>query len=509
MNTRLFWLLLVFAALAVGYGILRLRDFQQEQLALAFEDEVSQVLVAEKIEDELERCLKTPNPTEFEWSSDIVDAFCRLGTRKLVSWNEIREAVASNHPEVLQQIFDSYATRNFDEKQHGLLTWALKTRFENSESDRLEVIQQWLTEDPHSSYALTARGLHELAQAEDSRGENLANKIPRESLASMRAFSAQAYDDLNAAVQRNGRALPAYHGLIVLGMMNGNRALVESSVKAALAVDPADHSIYTDWLHAEEPRWGGSMAAMEAAVALGLSHADENPLLKRLKARPYCYRAEMTNCAECNSQGIEGEKKALKLYESAAALAPDICVFDGAGDTAVRAGDPKEAVRFFSQAYRFLGNKSFVIRRSIALQDLGKSQSALDSIENILRDDPTNVEALDHKGWVYLGMQRVKDAEDAFRKAFEVDSTDRQASAELVLIYTDRMGKPDRATEVIDQLARENPRSPRIPLLRSVVDKAHCREYLGQYLKMVDGTNVDAYEERDIARAKKRLAELH
>ena len=119
-------------------------------------DEIRGYLDAEKTTDRLQRCLTYPNPSGFKWDAKVVDAFCRLSLRKMISWKEITAALDEHHPEVLQQAFDSYLDRTFEPGQHGFLTWTYWWMFQNPSAEEEKVTQQWVEEDPGSAHALAS-----------------------------------------------------------------------------------------------------------------------------------------------------------------------------------------------------------------------------------------------------------------------------------------------------------------------------------------------------------------
>lgn len=479
-------------------------------------DEIRGYLDAEKTADRFERCLTYPNPSGSRWDAKVVDAFCRLSLRKMISWKEIKTALDEHRPEVLQRAFDSYLSKTYEPGQHGFLTWTYWWMFQNPSAEEEKVTQQWVDEDPDSAYALVARGTHYVAAAWKTRGSKLAKETSKENFARMNEFLDKAAADFHEALRRNHRLIAAYHGMFNIAQLRGDSGLLRSTVRHALKLDPADQWVYDDWFDNVEPRWGGSSADMLGVVEEATKHADENPLLDRIRARPMCYVAEMTECTNCGSrESIKGRAlQALHMYEEAGSDTPATCFLQRAAYAAETAGDDVSLVRYASQTYRFLDNEDQALRRALALQRLGKPDWGLESVDHLLATNPRHVQALTYRGWLLDGLGRPKDAEQAFLAVVGIEPANRYANTELVRLYVDKLNEPDKAADVVSRLKAANPKNPRVWLLEAALhrpgsDDAACRDALQKYLELVDQNDSDAYEQRDIERAKSRLTELN
>ena len=141
-----------------------------------------------------------------------------------------------------------------------------------------------------------------------------------------------------------------------------------------------------------------------------------------------------------------------------------------------------------------------------------KPDLALDSVDVVLKQQPKNVEALNYKGWVYQEQHKWNDAEASFHAAVQIDPDNREANTELVNLYAGALHKPDEAKKIVDRLMSEDPKNPRAWLLSVALDHCndakHCKMALANYLLFVDKASADSYEQRDIDRATKRMAEF-
>jgi tetratricopeptide (TPR) repeat protein len=471
--------------------------------------EFAAIQTAEKISDPYDRCMAYPDPPEFKWDRKIVDAYCALGLRKAISTQELRAELQQGHTASLKNTFDSYVSKNYEPGQHGFLIWVFRELFDYDHG--AELAGEWVKADPESSYALAGRGVGYLRQAWKARGSKYVRDTPEINFINMRNLAEKARADFEEAARRSPRLIVAYASLIQLAQLTSDDRLLSEAAEKALALDPADQWIYDRWLDALAPQWGGTGADRQRIIDRGLQHADENPLLKRLAARPACMEAEVAEfCRSCKTQ--QNARVALDAYRRAAAVGPIACVIDGAADAAERAGDSEAVVRFSSQSYRFSRRFEPLYRRALTLQSLGKPELALESVDNVLNQQPNNVEALNYKGWVYEEQHKASDAESEFHAAAQIDPDNREANTELVNLYLGALRKPDEAKKIVDRLMSENPNNPRAWLLSAVLDhgkdEQHCKLALGKYLQLVDKADPDSYEQRDIDRATKRLAEL-
>ncbi len=246
-----------------------------------------------------------------------------------------------------------------------------------------------------------------------------------------------------------------------------------------------------------------------------MRHADENPLLKRMQARPYCEEAdEVEMCRSCSaSETQQHSRDAVEFFKKAAAIVPSACALRDGADAAERAGDYETAVRLDAQAFRFgIGDLYPLFRNVLSLQKLGQSELALSTADVAIRLRPGDPETYVHKGWVYQGMGKPGEAEKAFVKAAGIDKDNREALSELVMLYTHELNDPTKGKAIVDRLMSENPDNPRAWLLSAVLDRGkdekRCKVALDKYLALVDRNRADSYEQRDIDRATARVKEL-
>lgn len=495
-----------------GYPSAELDAHVRPQPSAQFAKEYAQVSAAEAITDKLQRCLAYPNPPEFHWDPKVVEAFCRLSLRSMISWDELSDALAKNHPEVLDQSFSAYLEKTYQPNQHGLLIWTYWRMFAGTSPKIESATKRWTVIDPNSPFALAARGTYLLASAWQARGSKFAADTPEINFTRARELATMAKLEFDRVIQVSPRMIDAYYGNMGVAQLIDDHALLEQSAREALDLDPADKWIYDLWMDASGPKWGGSAQQMMVIARLASKHAADNPLLKLEEAAPICEAATQYYCSDCRTDK-NWYRPLLDLYRKAFAVGPVPCALNAAGGLAeLIGGDDESVVRYDTQAYRFTGDTKELLRSALALQRLGKTEWALQRVDMLLRQWPTYVEALLYRGWILEYAHRAAEAEHVFRDVLQIDPYNREANTELVGLYVGVLRQHARAEDLVGRLMKANPSNPRAWLLEAALDKngsvKQCKFDLERYLSLVDTTTADSYEQRDIRRARARLAEL-
>lgn len=495
-RTQATWLLLLLAIPSIG-GLayfLGIRDGARSAVVVegptfkvpdGLNAELDRIQAAEKIEDPYERCMAYPNPVEFNWSPEVIEAMCKRLSRRMLGWKEVEDALDSKHPEKIDQAFESYLARN-EAGEHGYLTWTFSWMFESSSKWADDTTNHWVRIDPQSAYALAARGIHYSQAAWDARGSHFASETPEENFARMHEFVGKARADLQASLKLNPRLIAAYYGLLRttrLADSDDENKQRDAWIEQALALDPADQWIYQDWMGAVEPQWGGSLGEMEQVAERAGAHADANPPLALLKAEPLCQQADTLRCTHCEKDG----QKALDLYRQAGAIGPANCFLDGAGGAAVLAQDLPTATRYYSQAYRFLGKDEWLAYRAQNLRSLGRGAWALENLQNALARQPQNTTLLHALALAYVDAGRLGDVEKTYLEMLRIDPENTSAALDLSRLYTTGLKAPDKARPLVEGLLKRDPASALAWFAKTLLceaedDKACYRDAAGKFL---------------------------
>lgn len=511
--------LLALVAMAGGYAIYRFGVQQGEHTSSvpksgagpADSSEFAAIRAAERIEDPLQRCQAYPNPPELKWDAKIVAALCKRSNWGMIGWRQIQDALEQHHPETLDKVFDEYLARNYsDHESHGYLTWTFFWMFQGTSKWIDDTTRQWVEEAPQSAYALAARGIYFSEAAYKARGTEYANKTPDDNFRQMDEYVAKSREALTQSLRRNPRLIAAYHGLLHTSRLSHDGDQRQEWINKALLLDPADPWIYDDWMDAVEPKWGGSDALMNDVVEAASQHVAENPLLATVRARPLCYAAEERRCSDCQPNGA----MALDLYQQAGGFGPAACFLEGAGAAAVLAQDSRTAVRYYSQALRFLKRPEWLAYRAPPLRSLGENEWALQDLHDALAAEPRNTTALYSQGLAYADLGRLGDAEKSYLAVLAIDPDDRNAALAVSIQYlTDNspLHAPDKARPLIAHLIEHEPTLAQAWLLRAAIawtdkDAPVYIDAAQRYLKFVN--HDDAANKSDIEAIKTRISQV-
>ncbi|MEO7755347.1 MAG: hypothetical protein ABIS07_02120 [Dokdonella sp.] len=471
--------------------------------------ELDRIQAAEKIMDPYERCMAYPNPAEFKWSPKVIEAMCKQLAWRMLGWTEIEGALEQKHPEKIDQAFEGYRVRN-DAGEHGYLTWTLWWMFQSSSKWADDTTNKWVQTDPRSAYALAARGLHYAAAAYDARGEDGVDQTPKENFTRMHEFVRKAQADLHASLQRDPRLIAAYHGLLRMSRLGGDGngdAQRDAWIEQALALDPADPWIYQDWMDAVEPLWGGSLVEMRHVAERAATHAEVNPPLALLKAGPLCQQANALRCSDCEKDG----PRSLSLFREAGAIGPARCFLDGSGAAAVLAQDLPAATRYYSQAYRFLGNDEWLAYRAQNLRSLGRGAWALDNLQSALVRHPQNTVVLHALALAYTDAGRVGDVEKTYLEMLRIDPANAIAALDLSRLYVTGLKSPDKARPLVEGLLKRDPASAQAWFAKTMLceaedDKACYRDAAEKFL--VHANRSDPWQRANVESVNTKLAQI-
>jgi tetratricopeptide (TPR) repeat protein len=504
-TTRILLLLLAASAAIAGYFHLRGEHGERPSSQSATQIIMSQwpaIHAAEQIEDAAARCLAYPDMPGLSWKHELLEATCRWQSFRFMTAKDVKDALDNGHPEAVDETFRSYLDQHYtDPSKHGLIHRAYGALFANSTAETRALVERWTTLAPNSAFALAARGTYELQAGWDARGSDYAPQTPQANMDTMQALMQRAQVDFLDALRINPRLGWAHGELINLSKARGDRALLDRSVEAGLKLDPADERIYIEWMTASEPRWGGSLLAMQTVASRASTHIRENPYLALLAEKPQSYEA-------IRAWQRHDPMAALELFDKALATAPSGQDFQNAGDVAYQAAQLQRAVLYYSQAYRFGSASESVSWRAKALVDMGRPELAAQSLQEKTIASARSTADMVGVATGLHSLHRDSEAETLLVRILDHNPRDRDALDLLARLYLDSNPRQmDKAQAIIAKLTMYYPNYARGWLLSGVgkPDK-ECHEALRKYLELVDPQ--DPQERDNLIRAKKRLAEL-
>lgn len=248
---------------------------------------------ADLVEDRLQRCLAYPDLPGNRWPDGHADAHCRFHALEPLDVRTIEAYLAAGDAAALDRLLDEMLDRHYSAQEFGEdIDVALQALHDASAEIDL-LTSRWLELAPDSAYANLARASHLRQAAWSARGGAWARETPRESFQRMERFAEQALPLYREAIRIEPRLLPAYAGLLNLGILTSRDDLQREAIAGAQAQDPGCVEMARQRMNALEPRWGGSYEEMLSFGAELSRHLPRRPQLAIHVAAPYADRGDV------------------------------------------------------------------------------------------------------------------------------------------------------------------------------------------------------------------------
>jgi Tfp pilus assembly protein PilF len=435
-------------------------------------DEVKTFLAAAKqaeaIKDPLQRCLAYPDPPRSHWSHDAVATYCHYRLQPVISFAEAQALIQSGHAaELDRRLAQALHDQQTQAGSPGVLNQTFYQDFDNGSFDIRPTLDAWKRDSPTSAFAYAASGFAYVAMAANARGSAYMSDTPQSNVDAMDRLLSQADTDLRRALELNPQVTPAYVAMIDAGKMGPGRAYIDEAARRGLAAAPADYSIYSALMVAEQPKWGGSLYAMTGLARRAQAHARDNPLLVLLLAEGPAYAYDVCNC------------------ESRADWAADPTVFDNvaslnllfnAGSAAASNNHPELSVVYLSEALRFQSSTDAIRRkRAYDLAALGEFRMALDDANSLIAADPDNADNYQVLGMVYADMGDEPHAEKDLEEVLVLRPDDAAALVPLASIYINNTQEWDKGWDITNRILRGQPDSPAGWVMRATIQENQPR----------------------------------
>ena len=139
--------------------------------------------------------------------------------------------------------------------------------FETAERDLEPKLDAWVSATPDSFAPYLARGAHRFAVGVAGRGFEYVQKTHPENFSAMDAAFRPAVADLEQALSKNSRVVPALRNKLRIAFIGSEyRAQFEHIAKRAFAVCPGCFQVRVSHMVGLQPRWGGSYLKMAEAA---------------------------------------------------------------------------------------------------------------------------------------------------------------------------------------------------------------------------------------------------
>ncbi len=434
-------------------------------------DEVRNFLAAarqaETFNDPMQRCLAYPDPPHSHWSHVAAAAYCRYHFNVVLSLPEMQVLIQGGHAaELDRRLAQALQEQQSKPESAGLLDRIYYASFNSGSANVRPLLDAWKQASPHSAFAYAASGFDYVARASEARGTDYVRDTPPSQMDAMKNLLAKADEDLKRAVALDPKVTPAYVALINADRM-GDTSDAASAFEQGIAAAPADYSIYSAYLTALQPRWGGSLQRMARVIDSAQAHAGENPLLQLLPAEEL---AEDYDVCDCHSR---------------ADWLMDPVVFDNvagsnllerAGDAASTHNYPGLAVVYLSEALRFDPNLwRGRASRDYALTMLGEPDWAIQDANHLIDIAPKYAEGYNVRAYAYEAQHDYAHAAQDLVTATSLKRDDSWGLIELGNLYAHKTHEWDKGWDVADRLIRFYPEKPQGWLIRASIQKDQPR----------------------------------
>lgn len=386
---------------------------------------------AELTRDPLQRCLNYPDPPGSHWTPAAVHAYCRYRMQAFMPFADMQTLLQNGKAvELDKRMAVMLAAQQTRPDARGLLDRTFDLAFDGS-FDKRPILDAWKRDSPNSAFAYAASGLSYEKMAHAARGSAYSENTSADKQQSMLRLLQQADGDLQKAIELNPKIIPAYVAMISVGGLLGYDQYVHVAIKRALAADPANFSVYEAMLWDAQPKWGGSLHAMDAIDAAAKAHATENPLLTLLLEKRPAY--ELLHDCDCHSaQELANYTVIFDQVSVAAQLS-------GAAYAAESSHHLELAVVYFSEALRFdpyLADER--LHRIAGLNNFDESQWAVDEATDLMRASPGVAGPVQARGYSYTMLNDYTHAEKDMLAALALYPGDEQGLVRLEFLYVEQ-----------------------------------------------------------------------
>ncbi len=425
---------------------------------------------AELINDPLQACLAYPDPPRSHWSPAAVAAYCHYRTQPLMSFADIQTLIQNGQAAELDQRMARMLAANTQPYSRGVLDRTFEQNF-NGSFDVRQTLDAWKRAQPNSAFAYAASGYAYENMASDARGDQYIKDTPASNIESMKRLMQQADTDLRQAIALNSHITPVYLAMIHAGAMDsGDFAAnyVEDAGRTGLAVDPANYSLYDAMMWQAEPRWGGSIGAMQQINAAAQTHASENPVLVLLQSKTPGYD-KLDHC-DCHSE------VQLATYSTIFDQVSSARQLLNAGHAAELSRNLELAVVYFSEALRFdqtLSNER--LRRAFDLNNFDESQWAVDEATRLMQAAPGDEDPVMARAWSYEMLTDYTHAEQDLQAALAINPNDKRVLSELAGMYVNQTHQWDKGWITTGNLIKAYPNDAYGWILRADIQEHQPR----------------------------------
>lgn len=434
---------------------------------------------AEALADPLARCLAYPDPPGSHWAPDAVEAYCHYHVQPLPSFAEVKALIEHDRAaELDRRLAEALHLQQTKPEARGLLDRIYLKVFDTGSFDVRPTLDAWKRQSPDSAFAWAASGTAYVAMAAKARGSDYIANTSESNIRAMDNLTSEAVSDLQQAIRLDRAVTPAYTALIHAAGMDGGRDQVDAAIRQALDAVPDDYSIYNRAMWVQEPKWGGSLEAMDSLARRAQTHAAANPMLKLL--------LPMRSFYQVYEAGLPA-KDELARYPAVLDQLIDSPNLTWVGKLASHAGDQAAAAVYQSEVLRFVPEDDQArVNRAYALMDFDEGDWAVADLSRILARSPHDAFAREMRAYGYDLQEDYAHTEQDLRVLLTDDPRNLGLQMKLGLLYTDWGPRWDKSWAIADAMIHDEPQSPNGWLLRATIQQRQPRAGLNDTVRQID-----------------------
>jgi tetratricopeptide (TPR) repeat protein len=453
---------------------------------------------AEVIKDPLQRCLAYPNPPGSHWTPTVVNAYCQYRMQPLMSFAELQALIQNGQAaEADQRFAKMLAAQSTQLNARGRLDRTFDQDFDGSFEVR-EVLDAWKRASPKSAFAYAASGFAYEKMAHKARGSGYMQDTPASNVESMDRLLLQADADLRQAISLNPKVTPAYTAMIDAGALSLGRAYAMDAGRRGLTVDPANFSIYSALMWFAQPKWGGSLQAMNNIAAKAQTHRSENPLMVLQLSKAPAYD-KLDNC-DCHSVQ---ELATYPAFFDQVSTAQEMLY---AASAAESSHHRELSVVYFSEALRFDPDLPDArLHRIFNLSNFDESKWAVDEADSMVKLAPQDEDPIKARAYSYEMLGDYKHAEQDMQTLLSINPGEESVLIELGSMYAYWSHEWDKAWATDNRIIQAYPNNPYGWMLRAEIQKQQPRAGLPDTINYF-AAHFDTDPQRHLALLRMRAA---
>jgi tetratricopeptide (TPR) repeat protein len=313
----------------------------------------------------------------------------------------------------------------------------------------------WVEAMPDSWVARSARAIHLVSIGNERRisttNELRSGKLPKdtakERFAKVGEIFAQAEADIGRAIELYPKHLMSYEQAIRIAMGRGQHKVSKRAVELALEQVPGSLEIRLTYLQSLQPRWGGSLRAIERFAKRSQRYAHENPKVPWLLGYPDAERGRIARDEEKFTEAAQHFDKALEYGHVYGWLEYSLLLWD-------QVGNNMNTVRAANRLLEHHPNDVQALRlRGKAYVEIGNVERGLADLDRAHALGPDDYYVAADRAYVFRGLSRFAEAEQAFRRSLEIEPNSEWALRGLGRLLNETLGQPEEAEEIRQRLA--------------------------------------------------------